>query len=72
MPYSRDYKRKYEFFRRKMKKQVSDIVSASQPLGAGMTGDWGAGQMHPTVQTEWLLFLIGKGCVCVFKEVFKE
>lgn len=25
MPYSRDYKRKYEFFRRKLKKQVSYI-----------------------------------------------
>ena len=27
MPYSRDYKRKYEFFRRKLKKQVSDTYN---------------------------------------------
>lgn len=26
VPYSRDYKRKYEFFRKKLKKQVSDLV----------------------------------------------
>lgn len=29
VPYSRDYKRKYEFFRRKLKKQVSDPVTAT-------------------------------------------
>lgn len=27
VPYSRDYKRKYEFFRRKLKKQVSDTYN---------------------------------------------
>lgn len=27
VPYSRDYKRKYEFFRRKLKKQVSDTCN---------------------------------------------
>jgi hypothetical protein len=27
VPYSRDYKRKYEFFRRKLKKQVGDLFN---------------------------------------------
>jgi hypothetical protein len=29
VPYSRDYKRKYEFFRRKLKKQVGDVITAA-------------------------------------------